>query len=657
MEGATNPLDVTLDEGGQTAEEAKSTTNGRNTNGGAVSSGALPSKELADDDDDPPTGCGGLGFYPAPLQRLASRHVFILFFCLKNVFQAMVFTYLIGVQTSIERHFHFSSQQTGFLPSIGELGPLLSSVFLSYLASHGNRPRWMGIGMGIVTCGLLLGFVSYLVVPAPEIRDNTAESRRLCVETELRLLSSADGTGPEYGLNDTRSCTIDSSGSNIGYLLWSLMYIMCASGAQTIFVVSAPYMDDGVSQKDSPLFFAVAGAARVIGPILGYMLASSCISVYVNPSVDPGITEKDQRRIVSLSLFDRCSYLSPEFVTRITGLLKNVILMSSTFSVMFFLIAILGFFTYQPKYLEHQFRVDKATATTYSAISKVTLVFGTIGSGFLMRRYRPNARLVTGTIVVVRLVATGVFLCNLAVTCGVADDLPGLRTSDGSLDISPSCSTSCHCTTEEYIPVCHRSGDVSQSYFSPCHAGCLTAVNHTEGPPTYTDCRCLEEPSVELTSGLCEGSCDTQFHTYLVITALTGLISSLVSIPHLMVTLRCVKPEDKALGLGLNGAFIAVAFGLGPMVVGNLVDSTCLVWEQSCGETGACWVYDPDTFRHSLIWFHTVFYLLSVICDFVIFLNSSSLKLYLDEDSKKAKAAQNGEPTQNGVELTQKPGV
>ena len=61
----------------------------------------------------------------------------------------------------------------------------------------------------------------------------------------------------------------------------------------------------------------------------------------------------------------------------------------------------------------------------------MTLVFGTIGSGVLMRRYQPSARLVTGTIVVVRLVATGVFLCNLAVTCGVSDDLPGLWTADG----------------------------------------------------------------------------------------------------------------------------------------------------------------------------------------------------------------------------------
>ena len=57
--------------------------------------------------------------------------------------------------------------------------------------------------------------------------------------------------------------------------------------------------------------------------------------------------------------------------------------------------------------------------------------------------------------------------------------------------------------------------------------------------------------------------------------------------------------------------------------------------------------------RHSLIWFHTGFYLLSILCDFVIFLNSRSLQLYLDDDTKK-----NGKEGQaNGVELAPKPAL
>lgn len=34
-----------------------------------------------------------------------------------------------------------------------------------------------------------------------------------------------------------------------------------------------------------------------------------------------------------------------------------------------------------------------------------------------------------------------------------------------------------------------------------------------------------------------------------------------------------------------------------PIVYGAVVDSACLVWEKSCGEKGACWLYDTKIFR------------------------------------------------------------
>ncbi|XP_037074038.1 solute carrier organic anion transporter family member 74D-like [Pollicipes pollicipes] len=606
----------------------------------------------------------------------------------------MVFTYLVGVQTSLERHFHFSSKQTGLLPSLGELGPLLSAVLLSYLASHGNRPRWMGIGMFMVTIGMLVGFASYLVFPYPEIRDNTVASRRLCRQPALALLPPGQ-PGQLYGTaaNATAGgaeCTIDVSSSNAAYFLWALVYVLVASGSQTIYIVSAPYMDDGVSQRNSPLFFALAGIARILGPIMGYMLASACISVYVDPNIDPGITKRDQRWIGAwwigllviaglltlygwlISLFPR--HLSrdhlpaaerrrlvasdasqrpsrQEFVNRALRLLKNPVLMACIMSNFFFLMSIIGFYAYQPKYLEHHFRVNKATATTYSAVSKVTLVFGILGSGLLMRRFRPSGRLVSGLIVAFRVVGAFVFLTNFFFYCNFGDDLPGIRGPNGSLDISSECSTSCGCTTEEYIPVCHRSGEASRSYFSPCHAGCTTAINGTNSTnnhTAYTDCRCLDDVGATLASGLCQGGCEHAFHWFLIMVAISGMIKSAVSIPHVIIVLRCVLPEDKAMAMGLSGALVAISFGAGPLIMGSLVDHACLVWEQSCGHTGACWVYDPDMLRYSIVGFVFTTQLLSALSDVFVFLNAKSLNLYPDEEEEEADGKG------KGTELEQK---
>jgi len=36
-----------------------------------------------------------------------------------------------------------------------------------------------------------------------------------------------------------------------------------------------------------------------------------------------------------------------------------------------------------------------------------------------------------------------------------------------------------------------------------------------------------------------------------------------------------------------------------PIIYGAVVDSACFVWEKTCGEQGACWLYDAKTFRVS----------------------------------------------------------
>ncbi|XP_037073774.1 solute carrier organic anion transporter family member 3A1-like [Pollicipes pollicipes] len=217
-------------------------------------------------------------------------------------------------------------------------------------------------------------------------------------------------------------------------------------------------------------------------------------------------------------------------------LLKNPVLMACIMSNFFFLMSIIGFYAYQPKYLEHHFRVNKATATTYSAVSKVTLVFGILGSGLLMRRFRPSGRLVSGLIVAFRVVGAFVFLTNFFFYCNFGDDLPVIRGPNG----------------------------------------------------------CLDDVGATLASGLCQGGCEHAFHWFLIMVAISGMIKSAVSIPHVIIVLRCVLPEDKAMAMGLSGALVAISFGAGPLIMGSLVDHACLVWEQSCGHTGACWVYDPD---------------------------------------------------------------
>ncbi|CAG5131310.1 unnamed protein product [Candidula unifasciata] len=68
--------------------------------------------------------------------------------------------------------------------------------------------------------------------------------------------------------------------------------------------------------------------------------------------------------------------------------------------------------------------------------------------------------------------------------------------------------------------------------------------------------------------------------------------------PSFIVSIRCVKEEDKPFAVGFS-AFAGTLIGWfpGPVIFGSLVDSTCILWRTTCGSVGACSLYDIELFR------------------------------------------------------------
>ena len=50
-----------------------------------------------------------------------------------------------------------------------------------------------------------------------------------------------------------------------------------------------------------------------------------------------------------------------------------------------------------------------------------------------------------------------------------------------------------------------------------------------------------------------------------------------------------------------------------PIYFGAIVNTTCRLWEMTCGERGNCWIYDVDKFRQSLWGMLVVFNSLSTL--------------------------------------------
>ena len=73
--------------------------------------------------------------------------------------------------------------------------------------------------------------------------------------------------------------------------------------------------------------------------------------------------------------------------------------------------------------------------------------------------------------------------------------------------------------------------------------------------------------------------------------------------PLLMIVLRSVSEEERSFALGMQFVIFRL-FGYipAPILFGNLIDSSCLLWKSNCGESGGrCLMYDIEKFRYKYV--------------------------------------------------------
>lgn len=171
----------------------------------------------------------------------------------------------------------------------------------------------------------------------------------------------------------------------------------------------------------------------------------------------------------------------------------------------------------------------------------------------------------------------------------------------------------CNCNSDKFSPICGQDG---KTYLSACHAGCRNYTEKDGKIVEFSNCLCLANNTLEIeeslygnaTIGYCDVQC-SNFIWYIILFSIFVFIHSTSEVGSMLLILRCVDPSDKAMALGL----IQFAIGLFgnvpcPIVYGAVVDSACLVWKMTCGEKGACGLYDSNVFR---MFFHGNFLLIT----------------------------------------------
>lgn len=295
-------------------------------------------------------------------------------------------------------------------------------------------------------------------------------------------------------------------------------------------------------------------------------------------------------------------------------------------------IAIIGYFIFEPKYIELQFRVAPGIASI--GISVLLLAWGTgiaLG-GLLIRWLKLRLAGIAMLITVATLIQVFGYSSMMLISCDPVD----LRGLDG-----PTCAQSCECTLEQLAPVCDEAAQ--QSYVSACAAGC----NTFDGNLTYTDCGCLSKGVGR--SGYCEEPCTAGW--YLLMASLNAVFATIPIVGSLMLTLRVAGSERKAMANGIVTLSVTL-FGMlpGPPIVGTIVDSTCALWSSDACDSSAdgnCLFFDTDQLRIRLLSFVAALRLITAGVDLFVFFKVRSRNI-VEVDEGKPEADQANGDRQSG---------
>ncbi|KFR03673.1 Solute carrier organic anion transporter family member 1C1, partial [Nipponia nippon] len=559
--------------------------------------------------------------------------------------------------TQIERRFDLTSSTVGFIDGSFEMGNLLVIAFVSYFGAKLHRPKVIAVGCFTMALGSLLtamphffmGYYKY------ETASHTASSANLT--SSINPCSLHQGANETLLEVSQSGCEKEPSSYMWIYILLGNM--LRGIGETPITPLGISYLDDFAKEEDVPVYVACLHTIAMLGPMFGFLLGSFCAKLYVDIGfVDLGsitITPQDSRWVgawwlgfliggvtsflAAIPFFflpkslkkpeeahnDKTSYdYSPvimpcifqsqliypflsDFYTSLKKVLGNRMYFTFVCCALLQFSSFTGFLTYKPKYMEQQYGQSTSKSNFLIGLTSLPPVgIGIFLGGLIMKKYKMSIIGASKFAFTMSFLAYVITLLHFFVGCENHGFSPWQQCKTIPYHenaIFSECNSDCKCDSNVWDPVC---GDNGLTYVSACLAGCTTSVGHGKNT-VFHNCSCLEASSSwtgnnSATLGQCPKSedCSMKFIYYTVIQVISGFCYALGGTPGYMIMFRCVQPEVKSLAVGLYTLIMRVLAGIpAPVYFGALIDKTCLKWgSTSCGQRGACRLYDSNAYRY-----------------------------------------------------------
>uniref|UniRef100_A0A8C3G503 Solute carrier organic anion transporter family member n=1 Tax=Cyclopterus lumpus TaxID=8103 RepID=A0A8C3G503_CYCLU len=587
--------------------------------------------------------CGWGALTPKAVQAFNTPRWVLFFLCVASFLQGMIINGFINtVVTSIERRFDLRSYQAGLIASSYDIAACVCLAFVSYFGGTGHKPRWLGWGVLIMAVGSLVFALPHFTTPPYEV--SLTERTLMCSGNRTSPCQDKEGGGLSsyrfvfmlgqflHGVGATPLYTLgvtyldENVKSNYAPVYIGIFYTAAIVGPAAGYLLGGYFLNIYTEihlttemTPENPLwvgawwvgFLAGGAAALVVAfPILGYPRQLPGSQEYVAMRVSEAHQLKDGSQTTASD---------PQFGKSVKDMPRSVLLLLKNPPFLFLCLAgateatlIAGMSTFGPKFLESQFSLSASEAATWFGYMVVPAGGGgTFLGGYIVKRLNLRCRGIIRFCMMcamVSLLAIFIFLihCPNVPMAGVTapyqyslmekqqlDQYTGLSSLEENLTVG--CNAGCSCVTELYNPVCGADGVM---YYSPCHAGC-SSINHTErstGKQVYSGCSCVVgnvtwgEEGFALT-GKCGSSCH-HMPAFLSLLFVVISFTFLCSIPALTATLRCVPDSQRSFGLGIQWIVVRTLGGIpGPIAFGSVIDISCLLWQDKCGEQGSCYLY------------------------------------------------------------------
>ncbi|XP_075734823.1 solute carrier organic anion transporter family member 4A1-like isoform X2 [Rhipicephalus microplus] len=537
--------------------------------------------------------CGWLWFRPAFFRRFRTPGWVLISLCSIEFTQSFVNSGVFSVVLpTIERRFNLSSFETGMLLSAFSVANCLFIVPVAFLGSTRKKPLIIASGMAIMSAGSFLFFLTYVIEPSYAYGSELPD---LCYATPPPLNHTVEACGKER-IRDAR------------YLLL-LGSMLQGAGVTPLHTLGMSFLDENLPARLTSLFVGTYSAMAVLGPAFGFLIAGYFLSVFV-----------DFKDVSHLGLTTQSSVWVGAWwvgflVAAVMGGIVSIPMAAFPKHLPSMICTAVGAFSV--KFFEAEFAMTPSrTAATLGSILIPAGVGGTVIGGGLVSKLDLTVRAMLKMCCATSIIP---WLCMwiFILHCPNPQYFHGeIWSNNRSVDFTSECNENCHCETTLLDPVCSVENVV---YASPCYAGCVAKeiMPHPYDPSgdlqVYKNCSCVPTPlgapmnetvyDFDAKREKCSTNCNLLV-TYMVAIFICVFFSFFSAAPIITMMMRCVEEKERAVGLAVKWVSVRLFGNIpAPLLLGSVIDRSCLLWQEACQKRGACLLYNNEHLALSMLEF------------------------------------------------------